>query len=78
MMSIRDGERLPHRRISTGSDLMKYGDRMIQKGYNGFIKLFREQSASGQRKKQTTLLLVSAHSSGLHTDFHQLNQIASG
>ncbi|MBS6557963.1 MAG: restriction endonuclease subunit S, partial [Roseburia sp.] len=32
-------------------------------------KLFREQSASGQRKKQTTLLLVSAHSSGLHTDF---------
>ena len=41
-------------------------------------KLFREQSASGQRKKQTTLLLVSAHSSGLHTDFHQLNQIASG
>ena len=40
--------------------------------------LFREQSASGQRKKQTTLLLVSAHSSGLHTDFHQLNQIASG
>ena len=43
-----------------------------------FYKLFREQSASGQRKKQTTLLLVSAHSSGLHTDFHQLNQIASG
>lgn len=42
------------------------------------LKLFREQSASGQRKKQTTLLLVSAHSSGLHTDFHQLNQIASG
>lgn len=41
-------------------------------------ELFREQSASGQRKKQTTLLLVSAHSSGLHTDFHQLNQIASG
>ena len=41
-------------------------------------QLFREQSASGQRKKQTTLLLVSAHSSGLHTDFHQLNQIASG
>ena len=36
-MSIRDGDRLPHRRISTGSDLMKCGDRMIQKGYNGFI-----------------------------------------
>ena len=27
-----------HRRILTGSDLMKCGDRMIQKGYNGFIK----------------------------------------
>ena len=38
MMSIRDGDRLPHRRISTGSDLMKYGDRMIQKGYNDFMK----------------------------------------
>ena len=38
MMSIRDGDRLPHRRISTGSDLMKCDDRMIQKGYNGFIK----------------------------------------
>ena len=39
MMSIRDGDRLPHRRILTGSDLMKCGDRMIQKGYNGFIKI---------------------------------------
>ena len=38
-MSIRDGGRLPHRRILTGSDLMKCGDRMIQKGYNGFIKI---------------------------------------
>ena len=38
-MSIRDGDRLPHRRISTGSDLMKCDDRMIQKGYNGFIKV---------------------------------------
>ena len=38
-MSIRNGDRLPHRRISTGSDLMKCGDRMIQKGYNGFIKI---------------------------------------
>lgn len=28
----------PHRRILTGSDLMKYGDRMIQKGYNDFMK----------------------------------------
>ena len=38
-MSIRDGDRLPRRRILTGSDLMKCGDRMIQKGYNGFIKI---------------------------------------
>ncbi len=38
-MSIRDGDRLPHRRISTGSDLMKCGDRMIQKGYNSSIRL---------------------------------------
>ena len=38
-MSTRDGDRLPHRRILTGSDLMKCGDRMIQKGYNGFIKI---------------------------------------
>ena len=37
-MSIRDGDRLPHRRISTGSDLMKYGDRISEKRYNGFIK----------------------------------------
>ena len=44
-MSIRDGGRLPHRRILTGSDLMKCGDRMIQKGYNGFIKsIFTELS----------------------------------
>ena len=38
-MSTKDGDRLPHRRILTGSDLMKCGDRMIQKGYNGFIKI---------------------------------------
>ena len=38
-MSIRDGGRLPHRRILTGSDLMESGDRMMQKGYNGFIKI---------------------------------------
>ena len=44
-MSIKDGERLPHRRILTGSDLMKCGDRMMQKGYNGFIKsIFTELS----------------------------------
>lgn len=45
MMSIRDGDRLPHRRISTGSNPVKCGDRMIQKGYNGFIKsIFTELS----------------------------------
>ena len=51
-MSIRDGDRLPHRRISTGSDLMKCGDRMIQKGYNGFIKSLRKESKVVQTKKQ--------------------------
>ena len=45
MMSTKDGDRLPHRRILTGFDLMKCGDRMIQKGYNGFIKsIFTELS----------------------------------
>ena len=44
-MSTKDGERLLHRRILTGSELMKCGDRMIQKGYNGFIKsIFTELS----------------------------------
>lgn len=38
-MSIRDEDRLPRRRILTGSDLMKCGDRMFQKWYNGFIKV---------------------------------------
>ena len=37
-MSIRDGGRLPHRRILTGSDLMKCGDREREKGYNVLIK----------------------------------------
>lgn len=37
-MSIRDGDRLPHRRILTGSDLMKCGDRRRGKGYNSFVK----------------------------------------
>ena len=37
-MSIRDGDRLPCRRILTGSDLMIVGDRMPGKRYNGFIK----------------------------------------
>ena len=37
-MSIRDGDRLPHRRILTGSDLMKCGDRISGKRYNGFMK----------------------------------------
>ena len=37
-MSTRVGDRLPHRRILTGSDLMIIGDRMPGKRYNGFIK----------------------------------------
>ena len=40
-MSTKDGDRLPHRRILTGSDLMKCGDRMIQKGYNSFINVLK-------------------------------------
>ena len=57
---------------------LKMMNGVLENGNYQLGQLFREQSASGQRKKQTTLLLVSAHSSGLHTDFHQLNQIASG
>ena len=30
-MSIRDGDRLPHRRILIGSDLGKYSDRIAAK-----------------------------------------------
>ena len=37
-MSIGDGERLPHRRSSTGSDLMKCDDRISEKRYNDFMK----------------------------------------
>ena len=37
-MSIRDGDRLPHRRILTGSDLMKCDDRISEKRYNDFMK----------------------------------------
>ena len=36
-MSIRDGDRLPHRRTLTGSDLMKCDDREREKGYNDFM-----------------------------------------
>ena len=37
-MSTRVGDRLPHRRILIGFDLMIIGDRMPGKRYNGFIK----------------------------------------
>ena len=37
-MSIRDGDRLPHRRIFTGSNLMKCDDRISEKRYNDFMK----------------------------------------
>lgn len=33
-MSIRDGDRLPHRRILTGSNLIVYDDSMAEKEYN--------------------------------------------
>ena len=51
-MSIKDGDRLPHRRISTGSDLMIVGDRMPGKRDNGFIKSLRKESKVVQTKKQ--------------------------
>ena len=51
-MSIRDGDRLPCRRILTGSDLMIVGDRMPGKRYNGFIKSLRKESKVVQTKKQ--------------------------
>ena len=38
MMSTKDGERLLHRRILTGSDLMKCDDRISEKRYNDFMK----------------------------------------
>ena len=38
-MNIKDGDRLPHRRISTGSDLVKCDDRRREKGYNWGIKI---------------------------------------
>ena len=37
-MSIKDGDRLPNRRILTGSDLMKCDDRISEKRYNDFMK----------------------------------------
>ena len=50
-MSTRDRDWLPHRRILTGSDLMESGDRMMQKGYNGFIKIgICEEKANGAKK----------------------------
>ena len=38
MMSTKDGDRLPRRRILTGSDLMKCDDRISEKRYNDFMK----------------------------------------
>lgn len=34
MMSIKGGERLPHRRILTGFNLIVYDDSMAEKEYN--------------------------------------------
>ena len=58
-MSIKDGDRLPHRRISTGSDLMKCGDRMIQKGYNGFIKIVKERIEGGANEKAVLRFFIN-------------------
>ena len=38
MMSTKDGDRLPHRRILTGSDLMKCDDRISDTMDNDFMK----------------------------------------
>ena len=73
-MSIRDGDRLPHRRISTGSDLMKYGDRMIQKGYNGFIKIVKERIEGGANEKAVLRFFINCPFVCINFDFFWLNK----
>lgn len=73
-MSIRDGDRLPHRRISTGSDLMKCGDRMIQKGYNGFIKIVKERIEGGANEKAVWRLFINCPFVCINFDFFWLNK----
>lgn len=73
-MSIKDGDRLPHRRISTGSDLMKCGDRMIQKGYNGFIKIVKERIEGGANEKAVWRLFINCPFVCINFDFFWLNK----
>ena len=73
-MSIRDGDRLPHRRISTGSDLMKCGDRMIQKGYNGFIKIVKERIEGGANEKAVWRFFINCPFVCINFDFFWLNK----
>ena len=73
-MSIRDGDRLPHRRISTGSDLMKCGDRMIQKGYNGFIKIVKERIEGGANEKAVLRFFINCPFVCINFDFFWLNK----
>lgn len=73
-MSIRDGDRLPRRRILTGSDLMKCGDRMIQKGYNGFIKIVKERIEGGANEKAVWRLFINCPFVCINFDFFWLNK----
>ena len=73
-MSTKDGNRLPHRRISTGSDLMKCGDRMIQKGYNGFIKIVKERIEGGANEKAVWRLFINCPFVCINFDFFWLNK----
>ena len=73
-MSIRDGDRLPRRRILTGSDLMKCGDRMIQKGYNGFIKIVKERIEGGANEKAVLRFFINSPFVCINFDFFWLNK----
>ena len=73
-MSTKGGERLPHRRISTGSDLMKCGDRMIQKGYNGFIKIVKERIEGGANEKAVLRFFINCPFVCINFDFFWLNK----
>ncbi len=73
-MSIRDGDRLPRRRILTDSDLMKCGDRMIQKGYNGFIKIVKERIEGGANEKAVLRFFINCPFVCINFDFFWLNK----
>ena len=73
-MSIKDGDRLPNRRILTGSDLMKCGDRMIQKGYNGFIKIVKERIEGGANEKAVLRFFINCPFVCINFDFFWLNK----